>query len=116
MFIPRNFIQVNLPLTEDDYLSGNGEGVWVKVDPATRQAYDADRIGPGYSGILDNVSLYYPGLDPGELIPFELRGKCRPVADYRGFLSRHRKLTPAEKVQLLMRIAKNREKEMEGNP
>lgn len=26
-------IMVNLPLTEQDYLAGNGEGVWVLVDP-----------------------------------------------------------------------------------
>ena len=27
------YIKVNLPLTEQDYLAGNGEGVWVLVDP-----------------------------------------------------------------------------------
>lgn len=105
MSIPKEFIQINLPLTEEDYLSGNGEGVWVKVDPATRRDYDADKIGPGYFGILDNDSLYYPGLGPGEVIPFEMRGEQRPVADYRGFLSRLDKLTPEGKTLLMKKIA-----------
>ena len=26
------YIKVNLPLTEQDYANGNGEGVWVLVD------------------------------------------------------------------------------------
>lgn len=26
------YIKVNLPLTEQDYLAGNGEGVWVLVE------------------------------------------------------------------------------------
>lgn len=30
--IPNKYIKVNIPLTERDYLSGNGEGVWVEVD------------------------------------------------------------------------------------
>lgn len=103
------YIQVNLPLTEDDYLAGNGEGVWVRVDPATHKDYDADKIGPGYFGILDNDSLYYPGLVHGTMISFEMRGKCRPVADYHNFLSKLPKLTPEGKAKLLMEIAKRQE-------
>ena len=38
--IPNKYIKVNIPLTERDYLSGNGEGVWVEVDEETRRAYD----------------------------------------------------------------------------
>lgn len=107
MVIPKEFIQINLPLTEEDYLSGNGEGVWVKVDPATRRAYDADKIGPGYYGILDNDSLYYPGLGPGEIIPFEMRGESRPVADYHNCLSKYSKLTPEGKALLIKKIAEH---------
>ena len=33
------YIKVNFPLTETDYLAGNGEGMWVKVDPATKAAW-----------------------------------------------------------------------------
>lgn len=107
MVFPKEFIQINLPLAEEEYLSGNGEGVWVKVDPATRQAYDADKIGPGYFGVLDNDSLYYPGLGPGEIIPFEMRGGLRPVADYRGFLSKRSKLTRLGKTLLMKKIAEH---------
>ena len=35
-----NHIMVNLPKDERDYLSGNGEGVWVLVDDETEKAYD----------------------------------------------------------------------------
>lgn len=49
-------IKINLPLTEQDYLAGNGEGVWVLVDPKTKQAHDTDATGGGYVGILDNDS------------------------------------------------------------
>ena len=99
------YIKVNLPLTEQDYLSGNGEGVWVLVDPKTKQAYDMDAAGGGYMGILDNDSCYYPGLNAGELIPFELRGAYRPVADFRSFLSKLPRLTPEGKALLLEGIA-----------
>ena len=98
-------IKVNLPLTEQDYLAGNGEGVWVLVDPKTKQAYDTDAAGGGYMGILDNDSCYYPGLNAGELIPFELRGIFRPVADFRSLLSKLCNLTPEGKALLLGRIA-----------
>lgn len=107
MFLPKGFIKINLPLTERDYLSGNGEGVWVKIDPATRRDYDENKVGPGYFGILDNDSLYYPGLGPGEMIPFEMRGEHRPVADYRSFLSRLDKLTPEGKMLLMKKIAEH---------
>lgn len=53
------YIKVNLPLTEQGYLAGNGEGVWVLVDPKTKQAHDTDATGGGYVGILDNDSCYF---------------------------------------------------------
>ena len=98
-------IKVNLPLTEQDYLAGNGEGVWVLVDPKTKRAHDEDATGGGYVGILDNDSCYYPGLNAGELIPFELRGIFRPVANFYSFLSKLSRLTPEGKALLLERIA-----------
>lgn len=112
MVIPQGYIQINLPLTEEDYRCGNGEGVWVKVDPATRRAYDADTIRPEYFGILDNDSFYYPGLGPGEMIPFEMRGECRPVADFPHFLSQLTKLTPEGKALLIRKIAEQAHKQM----
>lgn len=104
-------IMVNLSLTEQDYLAGNGEGVWVLVDPETKKAHDTDVTGEGYIGILDNDSFYYPGLNHGELLPFEMRGECRPVADFHSFLSELTKLTPEGKELLLRQIAQRRVQE-----
>ena len=72
-------IQVNLPASEADYETGNGEGVWVLVDKTTKKAYSEDVERGLYCGILDNDSLYYPALGHGEFIIFEMRGAFRPV-------------------------------------
>ena len=103
--IPSKYIQVNIPLTEEDYRFGNGEGVWVEVDEETRLAYDRDAIGAGYNGILANDSIYYPGLMCGEVIPFEMRGTNRPVVDYFGFLVGRPRLTPEGKEAVIRKIA-----------
>ena len=76
------YIKVNLPKNENDYISGTGEGVFVKVKEYVKKAYDDDEIGIYYSGILDNDSVYYPELKRGTLIPIEMRGKNRPVCYY----------------------------------
>ena len=99
------YIKVNLPLTEQDYLAANGEGVWVLVNPTTKRDHDMDVTGGGYIGILDNDSCYFPGLNAGQLIPFELRGAFRPVANFHSFLSKLTRLTPEGKALLLERIA-----------
>lgn len=100
-------IKVNFPLTETDYQTGNGEGMWVRVDKKTADAYNQDAVGPGYYGILDNDSLYYPGLNHGAVIPFEMRGEFRPVADFQFLSSLQTKLTPEGKAALLRKIAEN---------
>jgi len=102
------YIKVNLPLTEQDYAAGNGEGVWVLVDLKTKKAHDKDATGGGYIGILANDSVYYPGLNAGEVIPFEMRGESRPVADFHGFLSKLTRLTPESKALLIQKIAEHR--------
>lgn len=99
------YIKVNFPLTETDYQAGNGEGMWVKVDPETKAAYDADVSGGRYVGILDNDSIYFPGLTHGECIPFEMRGIYRPVVDFPGFLSKLPRLTPEGKTAAIKAIA-----------
>lgn len=99
------YIKVNLPLTEREYCSGNGEGVWIKVDEKTKRACDMNAIGTGYSGILSNDSVYYPGLMCGTIVPFELRGEHRPVADFHGFLADRPHLTPEGKGAAIRRIA-----------
>lgn len=103
--IQNKYIKVNIPLTEEDYRSGNGEGVWVEVDAETRAAYDRDAIGLGYHGILANDSLYYPGLKCGDVIPFEMRGENRPVVDFPRFLSALNRISKEEKADLIQEIA-----------
>lgn len=98
------YIKVNFPLTEQDYLNGNGEGMWVLVDSETKAEYEKDSAGGTYIGLLDNDSIYYPGLNHGELIPFEMRGQYRPVACFHEFLSELDKLTPEGKELLVQRI------------
>lgn len=108
--LERKYIKINLPLTEETHRSGNGEGVWVIVDSDTLRDYDRGRIGGHYSGILDNDSIYYPGLVCGAIIPFEMRGGCRPVADF-DFLSKlPSKLTPAGKAAVLQKISEHHKK------
>lgn len=101
-------IKVNLPLTEHEYQNGNGEGVWVLVDKETKRALDEDATGKGYIGILDNDSFYYPGLNAGELFPFEMRGEHRPVADYHGFLAKLDHISQEEKAELIRQIVEAR--------
>lgn len=75
-------IKVNLPDSKDSYKTGNGEGVWVLVCEQAKAAYDQDAEGFFCFGILDNDSCYWPGLNHGAAIPFEMRGKNRPVVPY----------------------------------
>ena len=77
------YIKVNLPNNEANYLSGNGEGCFALVDEKTKIDYDNDKKGKGYTAILDNDSIYYPGLMAGTEIPIEMRGKNRPVVPYQ---------------------------------
>ena len=82
-------IKINLPTTEDESRTGNGEGVFVLVDDDVKRAYDNDEEGTEYRGILDNDSWSYPGLIHGEEIPIEMRGSSRPVVPYKWLLDRY---------------------------
>lgn len=75
-------IKANLPASLDDEKQGAGEGVFILVDPATKRAYDTDEAGTKYKGVLDNDSLYYPGLMHGTVLSFEMRGEKRPVVSF----------------------------------
>lgn len=77
-----NYIKVNLPADRESYESGNGEGVWVLVDDATKAAHDADVPSGTFHGTLDNDSWYWPGLSHGDEIIFEMRGENRPVVPF----------------------------------
>ena len=87
-----NIIQINVPTTKEDYVNGNGEGVWVRVDEETAEAYNNDSESRGFVGILDNSCSEYPDLVAGSKILFEMRGKKRPVADF-AFLSTQKRRT-----------------------
>lgn len=76
------YIKVNLPVTENDYIDGCGESVFVLVDEKTKEAHDSNQNGGSYNGLLDNDSLYYKGLKHSVIIPFEMRGEYRPVVPY----------------------------------
>lgn len=76
------YIKANLPQTLDAYEQGTGEGVWILVTPETKEAHDRDEAGGIYDGILDNDSLYYPGLNHGTRLPVEMRGDLRPVVPF----------------------------------
>lgn len=75
----RHIIKVNLPSSEEAYESGNGEGCWCIADSKVSEAYNNDEEKGTYEVILDNDSVYYPGLMAGKKIPIEMRGEQRPV-------------------------------------
>lgn len=102
------YIKVNFPLAADDFAAGNGEGMWVLVDKATKAAHDADETGGVYTGILDNDSIYYPGLNSGAVVQFEMRGENRPVAIFEGFLENLKRLTPDEKEEFIRKLVEGR--------
>lgn len=98
-----HYIVVNLPSSEEDYLSGNGEGVWVEVDDDTIRDYDNDMRGYFYHGVLANDSLYYPGLSCGMTLPFEMRGVRRPVASYKWLSDNYGESRKDEALAMLAR-------------
>lgn len=102
------YVKVNFPLTAENFAAGNGEGMWVLVDKETKAAYDADKTGGVYTGILDNDSIYFPGLNAGAEVRFEMRGESRPVALFEGFLENRKRLTPAEKEDFIRKMVEAR--------
>lgn len=85
---PIDYIKVNLPATYGDYMAGYGESVFVIVSANTKKAHDSDETGTSYTGILDNDSYYYIGLNHGAIVPLEMRGDHRPVVPY-SWLTEH---------------------------
>ena len=82
-------IKVNLPACEGDYITGNGEGVFVLVTKKVKEAHDSDETGTHYRGILDNDSYYYIDLTAGEEIPIEMRGVNKPVVPYTWLINNY---------------------------
>ena len=96
------YIKINLPDSEEKYRSGNGEGCFCLVTPEVKAAYDADENGTTYEGILDNDSVYYPGLNHGTLIPFEMRGSFRPVVPYTWLIEHYSQEAPLNGTYYLL--------------
>ena len=72
-------IKVNFPRSARDLEDGSGEGMWVIIDPESKDIYDADTEGDIITGILDNDSMDNPDLVHGTPILCETRGYHRPV-------------------------------------
>ena len=77
-----SYIKANLPDSPEAEERGNGEGCFFLVPPEVKKAYDSDEAGTLYEGVIDNESVYFPGILPGDLLPLEMRGKNRPVVSY----------------------------------
>lgn len=84
----KSYLKANLPASQEEYDSGNGEGCWFIAEADAKQAYDQDAETGVYRCILDNDSDYYPGLNHGEVLPVEMRGTNRPVVPY-SYLAEH---------------------------
>ena len=89
------YIKVNLPPNEEWEKQSGGEGCFVLVTPEVKKAYDEDESGTNYTGILDNDSLYFPGLMHGTIIPFEMRGEKRPIVKFNWLLEHYGEPNPA---------------------
>lgn len=76
----KDMFKVNLPSTYENYINGNGEGVWACGDEKTKLAYDNDVSGGIYFVMILNDSGYYPDLTNKTIIPVEMRGEKRPTA------------------------------------
>ena len=82
MFTPGHYIKVNFPKTEEGYIEGAGEGCYCIIDKYDKEAYDMNAHNAIIEGVLDNVCSNYKGLNPGQVVPIELRGDKRPVVPY----------------------------------
>jgi Uncharacterized protein conserved in bacteria len=109
----KEYIKVNLPLDEQGYKGGNGEGVWVIVDQDVFKQYKSDYCGGKFTGTIANDSLYYPSLQYGSTVVFTMRGKNRPVAIYGDFLDRLTAITKEQKNKLIEKTLEYQESRKE---
>lgn len=91
-----NLIKVNLPRNRDDFIGGNGEGVWVSVSEDVVQKDSDNLTNVKCIGKLENDSIYYPALKVGMEVIFELRGENRAVALIDEFLDRYEAISDEE--------------------
>ena len=83
------YFKVNLPANQDNYESGNGEGVWAYTDAESYEKWKNDEQDAIIYVKILNDSIYYNGLRYGDLVPVELRGEYRPVAIYEELVNKY---------------------------
>jgi hypothetical protein len=75
------YAKVILPLTEDDFINGHGEWIYVKVSSGDMKVIKRGELtGGSYTGTVAGLSVTYPFLSTGDIINFEMRGYKMPVA------------------------------------
>ena len=77
-----HMIKANLPASKEAEEAGTGEGVYMQVGPEVLTEYNSDMGAGVYTGILDNDSMYYPGLKHGTRVPIRMNGPHRPTVLY----------------------------------
>ena len=76
-----HLFKINLSDNNEDYLNGNGEGVWAIGNRDTMKAHKDNELGNNiYFVRILNDSVYYPGLMCDTVVPIKFRGDKRPVA------------------------------------
>lgn len=89
--------KVNLPFTESEYETGNGEGVWAITNNASLEIInDTKSINEFVLVRILNDSIYYNNLSFGDYIIVETRGEKRPVANYEILNSNYNKESEEE--------------------
>lgn len=97
-------IKINIPRTEEDFISGNGEGVWVLVEDDVHEKYHNDYVGGIFYGILHNDSVYFKELKFETKVPFTMRGKNRGVVLWDGFLENYEAISEDKLLNIMQEI------------
>lgn len=75
------YFKVNIPVDEEDFIYGLGEGIWCC---STNEGYSKwandDSVGEIIYVKVLNDPIYYGKMQYLDIIPVETRGKNRPVA------------------------------------
>ena len=71
--------KVNLPSNKENYLSGNGEGLWCYLSKEDIVKYDNDEKVGDFEAYICNDPEYYNEVNFGDKLVAEFRGKNRPV-------------------------------------
>lgn len=81
--VQEKYFKLNLPNTVDEFISGNGEGIWVyPLADADKTIYDNAIKGETFDCIAMNDCLTYP-IRCGSIIKGRITGSdTRPIIDY----------------------------------